>query len=172
MLFGAAKMLARHAACLVAPASVAASTVEAATRSAMEARATAVSTSTVEIAASIATTAAIAVAAVEVPTAIAAIKAASVAAAAVITVSATAVIPAAIAVSATIVAAPVIAVIPGAGADEDAADEPVRAVVSIRGAGVWIVVVVAIFADWRGTVINRSSNSDAEGDALGVGVGS
>jgi len=126
-----------------------------------------------EISAAVATTTVVTVAAVEVPTAIASsIEAASITAVTVVTVSAAAVIPTAIAVSATVVATPVIAVIPGAGADEDAAGEPVRSVVSVRSAVVGIIVVVAIGADWRWAVIDRTANSDAEGDALGVGVGS
>jgi len=132
---------------------------------AVKAGATAVSTSTMEVAATITT------AAVEVPTAIASsIEAASVTAVTVGAVSATAVIAAAIAVSATVVATPVIAV-PGAGTDEDAANEPVRAVVSVGSTVVGGIIVVAIGADWRGTVIDRSSYANAEGDALGVGVG-
>jgi hypothetical protein len=117
-----------------------------------------------EVAATV-TTATITVAAVEVSTAIAMIEAASVAAMTVIAVSA-----AAVTVSATVVATTVIAVIPGAGADEDAAGEPVRAVVTIGRTGVGIVVVVAVGADWRGTVIGRRSESHTEGDALSVRV--
>jgi hypothetical protein len=130
-----------------------------------------------EVAATIPTAAAEAVAAVEVPTAIASsIEAASVTAVTVGAVSATAVIAAAIAVSATVVAAaviatPVIAVVPGTRADEGAADEPVRAVVAVGSTVVGGIIVVAIGADWRGTVIDRSSYANAEGDALGVGVG-
>jgi len=146
--------------------------VEATARPAVKAGATAVSAATMEVAATITTAAAEAVAAVEVPTAIASsIEAASVTAMAVGAVSATAVIAAAIAVSATVVATPVIAVVPGAGADEDAADEPVRPVVSVGSTVVGGIIVVAIGADWRGAVIDRSAYANAEGDALGVGVG-
>jgi hypothetical protein len=74
-------------------------------------------------------------------------------------------------VAAIIVAMAIIAVVPGAGADEDATYKPVRAVVSVGSAGVRIIIVVAVGADWRGAVINGSADSDAEGDALGVRVG-
>jgi len=145
--------------------------VEPTAGSAVKAGATTVSASTMEVAATITTAAAEAVAAAEVPTAIASsIEAASVTAVTVGAVSATAVIAAAIAVSATVVATPVIAVVPGARADEDAADEPVRAVVSIGSAVVGGIIVVAVSADWRGAVIDRSAYANAEGDALGVGV--
>ena len=147
-------------------------TVEATARPAVKAGATTVSASTMEVAATITTAAAEAVAAVEVPTAIASsIEAASVTAVTVGAVSATAVIPAAIAVSATVVATPVIAVVPGAGADEDAANEPVRAVVSVGSTVVGGIIVVAVGADWRGAVIDRSAYANPEGDALGVSVG-
>jgi hypothetical protein len=124
-----------------------------------------------EVAATITTAAVEAVAAVEVPTAIASsIEASSVTAVTVGAVSATAVIAAAIAVSATVVATPVIAVVPGARADEDAANEPVRPVVSVGSTVVGGIIVVAVSADWRGAVIDRSAYANAEGDALGVGV--
>ncbi len=64
----------------------------------------------------------------------------------------------------------VIAVIPGPGADEDAAGEPIRSIEAVGCAGVRIIVVVAISADGRGAVIGRAANSDAEGDALGLRV--
>ena len=150
---------------------VASAAVEATARPAVKAGATTVSASTMEVAATITTAAAEAVAAVEVPTAIASsIEAASVTAMAVGAVSATAVIAAAIAISATVVATPVIAVVPGAGTDEDAADEPVRSVIAVGGAIVRGIIVVAIGADWRGAVIDRSAYANPEGDALGVGV--
>jgi hypothetical protein len=146
--------------------------VEPTAGSAVKAGATPVSASTMEVAATITTAAAEAVAAMEVPTAIASsIEAASVAAVPVGAVSATAVIAAAVAISATVVAAPVIAVVPGAGADEDAADEPVRPVVSVGSAVVGGIIVVAIGADWRGAVIDGGADTNPEGDALGVGVG-
>lgn len=103
--------------------------------------------------------------------AIAAIKAAATIIAAVLTViSAATIIAAPVAVSAAVVAVAVIAVVPGAGTYEDAADEPVRAIVAVGGASVGIIVVVAVGADWRGTVIGRSADSYAEGDALCVRI--
>jgi hypothetical protein len=139
----------------------------------MEVASTAVTTtSTMELcAAAVITTAAIAVAAVEVSTSVSTIEAASVTSVTVGAVSATAVIAAAVAVTAT-VATPVIAVVPGAGTDEDATDEPVRPVVSVGGTIVRGIIVVAIGADWRGAVIDGCAYANAEGDALGVGVGS
>jgi hypothetical protein len=130
------------------------------------------STTTVELSATPeVTTATEAVAAVEVSAAIAAIKSASVSAATVVAIAAAAIIPTAavVTISATIEAVP-IAVKPGAGADEDAAYEPVRSVEAVGCAGVRIIIVVAIGADGRGAVIDRSAKSDAEGDALGLRV--
>jgi len=131
---------------------------------AMEAAATTVELSA---AAEVATTT-VAVAAVEVAAAIAAIESASISAAAVVAISTTV-------ITATIEAAPVavpmiavVAVIPGTGADEDAAYKPVRAVVAVGGAGVWVVVVVAVGADGSRPVIHGTSYTDAKGDALGV----
>jgi len=112
------------------------------------------------------TAATVAVAAVEVSAAIAAIESASVSAATVVAVSATV-------IAATIVAVAsvsVITAIPGAGADEDAADEPVRSIEAVGCAGVRIIIVVAIGADGRGAVIGRGDNSDTEGEALGLRV--
>jgi len=111
------------------------------------------------------TTATITVAAVEVSAAVAAIESASVSAAPVVASTASVTT-----VSAAVVAAPVISVIPGAGADEDAAGEPIRPVEAIGGTGVGIIIVVAVSADWRGPVIGRGSNSNAESDALGLRV--
>src|ERR1700730_12488416 len=111
---------------------------------------------------------AIAVAAVEVTAAVAAIETALIAAATIVAALAATAVATAIAVSATVVAAPV----PGTGADEDAACEPVRAVVAVGSAGVRIIIVVAVSADWRGAVIDGRADAHAEGDALSVGVGS
>jgi hypothetical protein len=95
---------------------------------------------------------------------------AAIAATTVVTVSAAAIISTAtVAISAAIVATSV-AVEPGAGADEDAADEIIRSIEAVGGAGVRIIAVVAIGADWRRAVIGRGANSDAEDDALGVRV--
>ena len=80
--------------------------------------------------------------------------------------------------AAAIEAVSVIAAIPGAGADEDAANKPVRAVVAVGGACVRIVVVIAIGAH-RGraivggavSVIDGAAKARTEGDVLGVGIG-
>src|ERR1700729_2078370 len=45
---------------------------------------------------------------------------------------------------------------PRAGADEDATGEPLGAVIAIRGAGVWRVIVVAVWA------LRRYANVDAD----------
>jgi len=86
-------------------------------------------------------------------------------------VAAVAVISAAIVAAATVEAAAVIAaVIPGASADEDAAEEVVRAIVAVRSAGIRIVAVVTIGADWRwanGAVHGAYSNAHPD---LGVGT--
>jgi hypothetical protein len=59
---------------------------------------------------------------------------------------------------------------PGTCADEDAAVEPVRSVVSVGRAGVRIIVVIAIGAGGSCAVIDRPSKSNAEGDALSVRI--
>jgi hypothetical protein len=112
------------------------------------------------------------IAAVKVTAARAAIESTSIPAAAVVAIAATV-------ITATIVAAPVavsmiavVAAIPRAGADEDAAHEPVRSVIAVGGAGVRIIVVIAIGADGSGPVIHGTSYTDAKGDALGVSAGS
>jgi hypothetical protein len=120
----------------------------------------------VELTASVeVTTATITVAAVKVSAAIAAIES-------------TPVIPAAavVAISAAVVTATIVAVasvsvitaIPGTGADEDAAREPVRSVIAVGRASVWVVVVVAVGAHGSRPVIHGTSYTDAKGDALGV----
>jgi hypothetical protein len=51
---------------------------------------------------------------------------------------------------------------PRAGADEDSADEPIRAVVAVRCAGIRVIPVVAISA-YRGvtvTAANSNGNPD------------
>jgi hypothetical protein len=107
-------------------------------------------------------------ASVEVAAAIAAIESTSIPAATVVAISTTV-------VTATIVAAPVavsmiavVAVIPRAGADEDADDEPIRSVVAVGRASVWVVVVVAVGADGRRAIVIRGADSDAHNNALGV----
>ena len=67
-------------------------------------------------------------------------------------------------ISATVEAMPIEAMEPGAGADEDAAGEIIRSVVAVRGAGVRIVAVVTVSADWRradGAVHGTYSNGHA-----------
>jgi hypothetical protein len=59
---------------------------------------------------------------------------------------------------------------PGTCTDENAALKPVRAVVAVGRAGVWVIVVIAIAADRRRSVIDGPSKSNAEGDALGVRI--
>jgi hypothetical protein len=59
---------------------------------------------------------------------------------------------------------------PRAGADEGAALEPIRAVIAVGSAGIWVVIVVAIGASGRRAVIDGRSKSNAEGDALSVRV--
>src|SRR4029077_432801 len=108
---------------------------------------------------------------------IAAIKAAT---APLIGVAASAVVPTALlvvvapatvaTVSAAAVKAVSVAVKPGAGADEDTAYEIIRSVEAIGCAGVRIIIVVAVCADWRWAVVGRDADSDAEGDALGLRV--
>lgn len=56
---------------------------------------------------------------------------------------------------------------PGTGADEDAAGEVVRPVVAVGRAGVRIVAVVTIGADWRWAVHGTYSNGNAN---LGLSV--
>jgi hypothetical protein len=68
-------------------------------------------------------------------------------------------------ISTTVEAAAIVAVVPGAGADEDAADEVVRSIVAIGSAGVRIVAVVTIGADRRradGAVHGTYSNAHGE----------
>jgi hypothetical protein len=76
---------------------------------------------------------------------------------------------AAVVTATTVEAAAVIAVVPGAGADEDSTDEVIRPVVTVWGAGVRIVAVVAVGADRRSAVDGTYPNSDAK-PYLRVGV--
>lgn len=88
----------------------------------------------------------------------------------------TAVIATATVVAMTVVAAtpimrPVPAVEPGAGTNEDAVHEVVRAVVAVGRAGVRIVAVVAISADRGWTDGNGASDANTDADAnLGMGA--
>src|SRR5579872_4290030 len=63
------------------------------------------------------------------------------------------------------------AVVPGASADEDAADKPARAIVAVRRARVWVIRVVAVSADGRtnrGDHSGSDSNTDSDSN-LGLG---
>src|SRR5260370_2186845 len=98
---------------------------------------------------------------VEVAAVIAAIESTSVSAAAVVAIS-TAV------VTATIVAAPVavrtiavVAVIPGTSAEEDTADEPIRSVEAVGGAGVRIKVVIAVDTGGARPGLHATASRDA-----------
>jgi len=82
---------------------------------------------------------------------------------AVTSVEAVTVVAAAI-ISATVEAMSIEAMEPGAGADEDAAGEVIRSVKAVRSAGVRIVAVVTVRADWRradGAVHGTYSNGHA-----------
>ena len=140
-----------------------AAAVEGAGSATVEAAATA-------IAATAAAKPAAAVAAIEAAAKAAAATLVIVATATVTTVSAAAIIRTATVAVSTAVITMSVAVEPGAGADEDAAGEPIRPVEAIGGTGVGIIIVVAVSADWRGPVIGRGSNSNAESDALGLRV--
>src|SRR6266404_2182473 len=59
---------------------------------------------------------------------------------------------------------------PGTCTDENAALKPVRAVIAVGRAGVWVIGVIAIAANRRRSVIDGPSKSNAEGDALGVRI--
>jgi hypothetical protein len=124
------------------PAAVAATTVEPAATAAME------TIAPVE-AAVVATTAMPAVVTIATTTVIAAV-----------TVVAMAIVSASI-IATTVEAAAIVAVEPGAGADENAADEVVRSVVAVWRAGVRIVTVVTIGADRRWADDRAYSNSHA-----------
>jgi hypothetical protein len=57
---------------------------------------------------------------------------------------------------------------PRTGADENAANEPIRAIVAIRSAGVRIIGIVAVGAYGRRTDVNRGAHADADHNALRV----
>jgi hypothetical protein len=68
-----------------------------------------------------------------------------------------------VAPSVTPAAATPVAVIPGAGADEDSTYKPIRSVIAIGRARIWVIVVVSIVADWRGANVARTkSNAHAD----------
>jgi hypothetical protein len=80
-------------------------------------------------------------------------------------------VPAAITVSATESIAATISIAaaePGTGSDEEAAGEPCRTVVSVRSAGVGVIAVVAVGADWRG--IRRIVIGVVSGVGLRTGI--
>jgi hypothetical protein len=143
----------------MATAAMAAATVEAAATTAMAA------------ATSVEATAATSVEATAATTAIAATSTTAVAAAPT-SISASIPISAAISIAGT-VAIPA-ASVPGTRSQEDAAVEPVRTVISIRCAGIWVVAVVAIGADRRRiitAVITGPSIIEPKRN-LGMGIGS
>jgi hypothetical protein len=142
-------------------AAVASATVEPAATASVEAVAameSAVITAAVETAAVAATDEAMGFSTPEAVTAVSIVAAMPVIAMSVVAMS---VEPAAIK-SATVEAMAIEAVEPGAGADEDAAGEVIRSVVAVRSAGVRIVAVVTVSADWRradGAVHGTYSNA-------------
>jgi hypothetical protein len=111
-----------------------------------------------------ATSAMEAIAAVKASVVTATVEAAMISIAAMPVVAAVSVVAAAI-IAATVEAMTIVAAVePRAGTDEDAADEVVRAVVSVRSAGVRIIAVVAVGANWRGadgSVHGTYRNADA-----------
>jgi hypothetical protein len=130
-----------------------------------------VASAAVETAASSEIAAAVeAAASMEVPATIATIESASVIPTSTVVTATVVAVSTTVETPTIIATVSVVAVIPGAGTDEDAADEPVRSIISVGGAGIRIIAVVAIGADWSRTVISRDTDSDAKGDALGVRV--
>ena len=63
---------------------------------------------------------------------------------------------------------PVVAVEPGPRSDENAANEVVRAVIAVRSAGVRVVTIIAVSADWRRAYVCWS-HTNADKDSLCVG---
>lgn len=55
------------------------------------------------------------------------------------------------------------AVEPGASADEDASNEPVRAVKAVRRASIWVIVIVAVSAYRSGPEVS-GTNANANGN--------
>jgi hypothetical protein len=154
----------RYHACLAVPAaSVATATVKPATTAVKSA-------ATMEAATAVKVSSTVEATAVEIAAAIAVIKSTSVPAASVVPPAAAIIPTAAVTVSAAVVAMSVIAVVPGAGADEDAAYEPIRAVVAGGRASVRSIIVITIGADGSWAVIGRRSKSNAESDVLGARV--
>jgi len=151
----------------LAPSSAAvasATAVEATTAAAVE---TAPASATVEAAASITVEACSRSSAVESATGIASANAASITTVCVTAAVATATIAVAASVTGITISATVAiaAAEPGARADEDAAIEPSRAVVAVRGAGVGCVIVVSIAANRRCIPVTTHTDSNCN---LGV----
>lgn len=140
-----------------------ATTVKSSTAMKPAATATMATATAVKVASTVETTA------VEIAAAIAVIKSTSVPASAIVPAAAI-ISTATVTVSAAVVAVSVIAVVPGAGADEDAAYEPIRPVIAVGRAGVRSIVVIPIGADRSWAVIGRRSKSNAESDVLGARV--
>ena len=63
---------------------------------------------------------------------------------------------------------PVVAMEPWSRSDKNSSDEPIGAVVAVGSAGIRIIIIVAISADWRRTHVCRS-HSNADKDSLCVG---
>lgn len=69
------------------------------------------------------------------------------------------------------IAAPVKPVEPRAGSDKHATNEPLRAVVAVRRAGVGVVAIIAVRANrWRAVII-AGAHSNAHKHSLRVGKG-
>jgi hypothetical protein len=64
-------------------------------------------------------------------------------------------------IATTIVTRAVEPVEPGAGADKDATNEPLRTVVAVGSASIGVIPVVAIIAYWRNIAAVPGANSDA-----------
>jgi len=147
---------------LAMAAAMASTTVE--TSSAMEPATTAVKAFASVEATAIAATAVPTTVAPSMPTATIVISAMAIVAAA--AVKAIVIVESAAIIATTIEAVTVVAaVIPGASADEDAAEKVVRPVVAIWSASVRIVAVVTVGADWRwanGAVHGTYSNRYAD----------
>lgn len=158
---------------LVPAASTVAAAVEPSTATTMETAATAVESAPAEAAASRIALEAVREVSARVPTA--AVSAASesaalviVSAAAVKTASAISVAPA-VSESSAVEAASV-PMKPRASPDKDATDKPVRTVIPIRSASIWVVVVIPVGAHRRRSVVSRSAKADPERYPLGIRV--
>jgi len=70
------------------------------------------------------------------------------------------------------IAAPVKPVVPRPGTDKHATDEPLRSVVAVRRAGVWVVAIIAVSANRCWSVVIAGARSYAYKHSLRVGKGS